>query len=176
MACLWMLPQPALTQCGDTPEESTCKTCHDESYPVDGTGEWHDIHARKDCCWNCHGGNSRSLNTETAHSGMLLNPLTNTYQDCYACHPYDYDERAVVFGTQLNVETGSSTPTPVIAAIPARLPAESRQIVILPDSQPSGLSRLDWLPGVYFLGLVFLILVGLSIASSNQQNGKFPSA
>lgn len=168
LACVWALPQPALAQCGDTPEDSTCKTCHEESYPVYGTGEWHEIHARKDCCWNCHGGNSQSMDKDTAHAGMVLNPLTDTYQDCYACHPYDYDERATVFGAQLNMEPGGATPTPFEAAAPVRLPEESREIVILPSRQPSELATLDWLPVVSILGLGVLILVGLCLASRNR--------
>jgi hypothetical protein len=168
LACLWALPQPAQAQCGDRPEDSTCKTCHEESYPVYGTGEWHDIHARKDCCWNCHGGNSRSMDKDTAHAGMVLNPLTDIYQDCYACHPYDYDKRATIFGAQLNIVPGEATPTPIESAAPVRLPEESREIVILPSSQPSELSGLDWLPVVSLLGLGVLVLVGLSIASKNR--------
>jgi hypothetical protein len=165
----WALPQTALAQCGDTPADSTCKTCHEESYPVYGTGEWHDIHARKDCCWNCHGGNSRSMDKEAAHAGMVLNPLTDTYQDCYACHPYDYDERATIFGAQLNVEPGVATPTPAEAVAPVRLPDEARELVILPTSQPGELSQLGlWLPVLSLIGLGILILVGLALARQNQ--------
>ena len=167
-AC-WALPQTALAQCGDTPANSTCKTCHEESYPVNGTGEWHVIHASKDCCWNCHGGNSQNMDKETAHAGMVLNPLTDTYQDCYACHPYDYDERATIFGAQLNVEVGEATPTPAEAVVPVRLPDEAREIVILPASQPAELSQFGrWLPALSLIGLGILILMGLSLAHHNQ--------
>ncbi len=175
-ALFGMSPQTALAQCGDIPEESTCKTCHEEAYPVYGTGEWHDIHARKDCCWNCHGGNSQSMDQDIAHAGMTLNPLTDTYQDCYACHPYDYDDRAVAFGTLLSMEPGQTIPTPLAAVNPVRLPEEAREIVILPTSQPAAISLPDWLPVVSLLGLGVLVLVGLCLASHRCQTGNSSNA
>ena len=153
-ALFGMSPQTALAQCGDIPEESTCKTCHEEAYPVYGTGEWHDIHARKDCCWNCHGGNSQSMDQDIAHAGMTLNPLTDTYQDCYACHPYDYDDRAVAFGTLLKYGTRPDHPNPVSSGqpgTPARGGARDRDLANQPAGRDSACQTgcrlslcLDW--------------------------------
>ena len=62
------MPQAAVAQCEDT--KPSCCTCHATAHPVTDQGEWHTIHARKECCRACHGGNDQAQDKETAHVGM----------------------------------------------------------------------------------------------------------
>jgi hypothetical protein len=107
------MPFRALAQCGEPPE-STCMTCHAKEAPVSDEGEWHIIHAGKDICVNCHGGNASATDKALAHEGMMTEPLVDIYTDCHSCHPADYEARAAQFAPTLGVTPGScSTPTPV---------------------------------------------------------------
>jgi hypothetical protein len=101
-------------QCGDAPT-SSCSTCHAQEDPVNEKGKWHIIHASKDICMNCHGGNGSTMDKDLAHEGLMAHPLDDIYTDCHSCHP-DYDERAAHFAPTLGVTPGScatSTPVPV---------------------------------------------------------------
>jgi len=153
-----MTPIPAAAQCGvDLPPESSCITCHDQEAPVYENGEWHGIHARKDCCTNCHGGNCRAMDEDLAHQDMIANPLSNIYTNCHCCHPDDYQARAEVFAVELGVTPGSiPTPTPF-----SKLQMVVSPLVILPSpisSQPSSFPRLAILKG---LPIIVLFLFGL---------------
>jgi hypothetical protein len=109
---LWVGTTTVHAQCGVT-QPSSCTTCHAQEDPVSGTGEWHIIHASKDICINCHGGNATTMNKDLAHESLTANPLSDIYTDCHSCHP-DYDARAQIFATTLGVTPGScATPTPV---------------------------------------------------------------
>ncbi len=102
---------PVHAQCGVT-QPSSCTTCHAQEDPVSGNGEWHIIHASKDICINCHGGNATTMNKDLAHESLVANPLNDIYTDCHSCHP-DYDARAQIFASTLGVTPGSCiTPTP----------------------------------------------------------------
>ena len=109
-------PQAAIAQCED-PQPSCC-ACHATAHPVTNEGEWHTVHARKECCRACHGGNDRTNDKETAHVGMTLHPLQDTYLACHQCHPDDYQQRAEIFAVALHVTPQSSEPTahPAVAA------------------------------------------------------------
>jgi hypothetical protein len=141
---------PAFAQCGDTPPDSSCITCHEYqgADPVYEKGEWHEIHASKDCCWSCHGGNTQTSDKDLAHVGMTENPLVDIYMDCHSCHPEDYPARAERFAVALDMTPGSSpTRTPAPAGLFMEHP-----IVILPPSVPNAPPA--------FLG--FLVLGGLA--------------
>jgi hypothetical protein len=151
----------ALAQCGDQPPASSCITCHEyqKADPVYGKGEWHDIHASKDCCWSCHGGNTQTQDKEMAHLGMTKNPLEDIYVDCHSCHPEDYPAKAERFAVAVGVTPGSSpTRTPVPIG-----PFVEHPIVIVPPSVTSA-------PPAYLgplvlggLGFTVLFLLGLRI-------------
>jgi hypothetical protein len=104
----------ARAQCG-AQEPSSCVTCHAQEDPVNEKGEWHIIHAEKDICINCHGGNATTMNKDLAHESLTANPLSDIYTDCHSCHT-DYELRAQIFASTLGVTPGScATPTPIIA-------------------------------------------------------------
>jgi hypothetical protein len=113
MAVLGILTtSPVRAQCG-VPQQSSCTTCHAQEDPVSGKGEWHIIHASKDICINCHGGNATTMDKDLAHETLTANPLSDIYTDCHSCHP-DYDVRAQIFASTLGVTPGScATPTQV---------------------------------------------------------------
>ncbi len=107
-----VMPFRALAQCGEPPK-STCMTCHAKEAPVSEKGEWHIIHAGKDICVNCHGGNATAADKNLAHEGIMAQPLADIYTDCHSCHP-DYEARAAQFAPTLGVTPGScATPTPM---------------------------------------------------------------
>ena len=113
-AVIWSFwPAPVSAQCGVNLLDSSCFKCHTAESEYFGKGEWHSIHAPKDCCANCHGGNCAATDKELAHQGMIPNPLEDIYTNCHACHPYDYQERAARFAATLNITPASrETPTP----------------------------------------------------------------
>lgn len=104
---------PARAQCG-SPEPSSCIACHAQEDPVNDRGEWHIIHASKDICLNCHGGNGTVMDEDLAHVGLVAQPLSDIYTDCHSCHP-DYTERAAGFAATLQMTPlGCATPTSAV--------------------------------------------------------------
>jgi hypothetical protein len=156
---IWgMTPTPAAAQCGSNPPpDSSCYTCHVEQNPIYESGLWHGVHARKDCCAKCHGGNCSTMDKDLAHQGMVSNPLSDIYTDCHSCHPDDYLERAEVFAGELGITPGSiPTPTPAPAG---KLVASS--IVILPSSISGQTSTFPWPAILGGLTIIVLFLFGI---------------
>jgi len=155
---LWArFPTTARAQCGDNPPDSLCITCHEKEAPVYGEGEWHNIHARNDCCTNCHGGNCSAIEKDLAHEGLGAHPLEDIYTNCYPCHPDDYEGRADRFAALLGV-TPASRPTPT--AVPVA-PSVEHPIVILQPSIPISSAPQPWLlalAGLAFTGILLLSL------------------
>ncbi|MCC7130947.1 MAG: hypothetical protein B6D39_04760 [Anaerolineae bacterium UTCFX2] len=177
-AVCWMLtPKLAQAQCGDIPESSSCYHCHQEqgAFPVYGKGDWHDVHAVKDCCWNCHGGNALSNDADLAHTGMLTNPLADIYTDCYACHPGDYQERADKFAVLLGV-TPESRPTPT--AHPAIM-TNGQPLVLQPPASSYAANQPAWiglLAGLSILIVFLLLLLLLTRINANNKNHQVQQA
>jgi hypothetical protein len=158
---LWaMTPSFASAQCGDTPPKSSCITCHEKEDPVFQNGAWHGIHALKDCCTNCHGGNCSATDKTLAHEGLVADPLEDIYVNCYHCHPDDYQEKAQRFAVLLGVTPGSS---PTATPFPSG-PGGVHEIVILPRASLP-VSRVNlW---GYALGgfvLTFILLMTFGVA------------
>jgi hypothetical protein len=154
---LWAsFPPPARAQCGDIPPKSSCITCHAQEDPVFGKGEWHDIHAAKDCCVSCHGGNCTTMDKNLAHQDLIANPLSDIYTDCRDCHPDDYQARAERFAAVLNIIPGSSPTATPVAVGPA---VEHPIVIISPGQSTSG--GLTWPLGLGGLGAAMLFLLGL---------------
>lgn len=162
MAVLGILTAtPAQAQCGDTPADSSCITCHEYegADPVYGKGEWHEIHALKDCCWSCHGGNTQAQDKDLAHVGMTVQPLQDTYTDCYSCHPDDYKERAERFAAALGVTPGSAqTPTAMSAVQVVSHP----MVILTPVSVAT--TPFPWPAAILGAGILGLLLIGCILA------------
>jgi hypothetical protein len=149
--------QPAHAQCG-TQEKSTCFTCHARQDPVQEQGEWHVVHAGKDLCINCHGGNGTSKDAAAAHQGMTTNPLSDVYTDCHSCHPDDYSMRAQRFANTLGVKVGScATPTPVAA-----MAVSYNSLVIQPVPAANAVQRPS-MPSMIFGASVLLFGIWLVV-------------
>jgi hypothetical protein len=153
---LWITPQAAMAQCGDP--KSSCSTCHAEVQPVAAEGEWHVIHADKDCCRSCHGGNDQTMDKDQAHVGLTPDPLGDSYLSCHQCHPNDYQPRADRFAAELGITARSSSPITV-----ALQPSNGQPVVQLPATTlPSNIpDATPWL-----LALVVVVaglLIGLAL-------------
>ena len=139
-------------QC-ENPPPSSCATCHEQQDPVNDKGEWHIIHASKDICINCHGGNGTVMDKDLAHDGLMAHPLDDIYTDCHSCHP-DYDERASQFAQTLGVTPGScATPTPVLIDNPFNEPP-SHSVSVSTDI----INKTSPLPLFAVIGAMLLIL------------------
>lgn len=153
-----MTPTPVAAQCGSNPPpDSSCYTCHVQDDPVSGNGEWHDIHANKDCCAKCHGGNCSTMDKDLAHQGMIANPLSDIYTNCHSCHPDDYREVAETFAMELGITPGSiATPTP---AHTEKVIANS--LVILPSPGLNSQSGFPLPIALAVLVVISLVLFGI---------------
>jgi hypothetical protein len=165
---VWALtPIPVAAQCGSNPPpDSSCITCHASEAPIDETSPWHSIHAEKDCCVNCHGGNCRASDKDQAHMDVITNPLGDIYTNCHTCHPDDYQARAEIFASDLGITPGSiSTPTPVPSG---KILAKPLVILSTPASTTPSTPTL---PGVIG-GLVIMTLFvsGLITLVTNLRN------
>jgi hypothetical protein len=155
---LWAgTPGGVQAQCGDIPPNSSCITCHEKEDPVYEQGEWHALHARKDCCAQCHGGNCSATDQVLAHQGMTDNPLEDIYTNCYHCHPDDYQARAGRFGLALGITPGSR-PTPTQPAFAAAI---AHPLLVSP--QPVQAGGPAWSGVGAFLGMLSLALLALGI-------------
>jgi hypothetical protein len=148
-------PRPVAAQCED--QQPSCCTCHTTAHPVGEQGEWHTIHARKECCRACHGGNDRTDDKDAAHVGMTLHPLEDTYLACHQCHPDDYQQRAEVFAVALHVTPQSSEPTVRPAAAESTPPPI---VTPLPQTVASVAPTWNW-PVVLGIAVIALSLVAI---------------
>jgi hypothetical protein len=154
---------PAKAQCGGPGRSaSSCKSCHEKQDPIANNGEWHIIHAEKDLCINCHGGNGTTMDITLAHQGMTAHPLSDIYTDCHSCHPKDYDQRAQLFAPTLGVTPGScATPTAIAAGGVAGEPPAGNLVV--PYTSEDGSVQAG--PPLLIIsgGLLFLVFFCLSL-------------
>ncbi|KAF7597737.1 MAG: hypothetical protein CGU28_16940 [Candidatus Dactylopiibacterium carminicum] len=67
---------------------SSCFKCHNGARAeAPGSDPWHVQHKQVNfSCVGCHGGNSRLLKKEIAHTGLVANPANGPAQACAACH------------------------------------------------------------------------------------------
>jgi hypothetical protein len=148
---------PVSAQCGSNPPpDSSCYSCHVQENPVAGLGDWHGVHARKDCCAKCHGGNCSTMDEDQAHLGVVANPLSDIYTNCHSCHPDDYLAKAEIFAADLNIAP-ESIPTPTL--VPSGK-VSADPLVILPSPVNSNALPLAFI----FAGSAFTILLVLGIA------------
>jgi hypothetical protein len=149
----------AHAQCGDNPPNSSCITCHEyeKKDSVMEHGEWHEIHALKDCCWNCHGGNTKAQDKDLAHAGMTNNPLNDIYMGCFSCHPEDYPSRADRFAFSLGIIPGAS---PTSTPVPVSNMKES-SIIVLPTSQSHSSSSSQFPVAIVLVAFAIFFWFGL---------------
>jgi hypothetical protein len=114
-ALMLLTPSAASAQCGS--QASSCKNCHEVQGqdPVNSEGDWHISHAFGDFCQFCHAGNVQAMEVETAHQSMVA-PLADPVASCGACHPTDAQDLAVVYGTALGIEIGTTGSGPAASS------------------------------------------------------------
>ncbi len=157
---LWFMIIPVRASCGD-PQSSSCITCHTKEDPVNGKGEWHIIHASKDICINCHGGNGTSMVKDLAHEDLTANPLNDIYTDCHSCHPLDYVGRASIFAPTLGVTPGSCATPTLLPVVNTYAGPMSGNINISTKLISSSFSWQSFLVVVAMMSIVLLFVFGL---------------
>jgi hypothetical protein len=162
---LWALtPSPVVAQCGSNPPpDSTCYTCHVLGETEQDESVWHGIHASKDCCARCHGGNCTSMDEGIAHQGIVTNPLDDIYTGCHSCHPDDYQTRAEGFAAELGITPGSN-PTSTPASV-EKISAQPLVILPAPTPIPPSVSPLPLVLGG--ITILTLFLLGLILLTSH---------
>jgi hypothetical protein len=168
---LWLTPAAVSAQDGGDREssgcsslpESSCCACHAQTHPVLMASEWHAIHARQDCCRDCHGGNDHVMEKDQAHVGMIPNPLDDIYLSCHQCHPDDYQQRADRFADGLGITPKSSAPITVAMAIqpPRSEPVSQPPMTKLPSN---GLDSTPWLMALVAVVAASLVVVWRKLA------------
>lgn len=160
---------PARAQC-EGPQASSCSTCHAQEDPVNENGEWHIIHANKDICTNCHGGNASTMDKDLAHENLTVQPLNDIYTDCHSCHP-DYIERADRFAPTLGITPSScETPTPVPINNVANEPP-SGNINVSTDVMNTTTQLKPPVVIAFFLAILSTFLLGLGWLEKHQTRG-----
>ena len=162
-------PIPVSAQCGTGQQLSSCVNCHQQQAAFSGNGDWHRLHAGKNTCVDCHGGNPTALDEAQAHLGIFANPLTDVYTNCHTCHPSEFQQRAGSFAAILH-----TTPTGLTAPVSMHSQPDSNitvvnEIVIQPENTSLPSTALD-LPTILILSsgaiiaLIFSILILMNIS------------
>lgn len=147
----------ALAQEEVPPEDSACITCHEDQYYLYDSGKWYCLNETKVPCTECHQGRPDTMIKESAHAGLIANPLGNDAVVCQNCHPDDYLARTQIYASMAGI---SPTPRPYATYTPSALISQSgastgrvRMLRALPAGawQAAGFSSL----GIAFL-LLFL--------------------
>jgi hypothetical protein len=155
-ALAFVLISPVRADCGSQPP-SSCLTCHEQEDPVSNKGEWHIVHAAKDLCVDCHGGNASSMNKDTAHETLVAQPLSDIYTGCHSCHT-DYETRADIFAAYLGVTPEScatSTPIPFVN-IPQQPPSQG-DLFSTSINTGSSTSHPFWIAAGMISGLLLFV-------------------
>ena len=108
----------ALAQDETVPEDTACKTCHEDQYYLYDSGKWYCLNETKVGCTECHGGNPGSATKECAHQGLIASPLANDAAVCQDCHPDDYLSKVQTFASVAGIRP---TPRPYSTYTPQQL-------------------------------------------------------
>jgi hypothetical protein len=80
---------PARAQDDSPSRNSACRMCHENLYYLYDTGKWYCLCGEQRTCTGCHKGVDDVWEVETAHEGMIANPLEQGAAICQDCHPDD---------------------------------------------------------------------------------------
>ena len=149
----------ALAQDETVPEDTACKTCHEDQYYLFDSGKWYCLNETKVSCTECHGGNPGSATKECAHQGLIASPLANDAAVCQDCHPDDYLSKVQTFASVAGIRP---TPRPYSTSTPSTTVSTS--------VESAGGSKLlrGLLPGAWqavgllFLGTFFMVVFQFS--------------
>lgn len=138
------------------PEDNSCMDCHEDQYYLYDSGKWYCLSETKVRCTECHRGRPDTMIKESAHEGIIANPLVNDAAVCQNCHPDDYRARVQIYASIAGI---SPTPRPYATYVPSP--------VISQSGESAGRMRLlRFLPpgawqvaGLSFFGVAFLVLL-----------------
>jgi hypothetical protein len=139
---------------GVSPKDDSCIDCHLEQYWLFDKGRYYCLCITPVRCSECHGGVAGVNVQETAHQGLIANPLANDARVCQGCHLEDVQERVEKFGCTAGIV---STPRPYATLTPSPLisqPWEAGGGGPLRSLPPGGWQVL----GFGFLGAGLLLL------------------
>jgi cytochrome c553 len=145
----------ALAQEEVPPEDTACRNCHEDQYYLYDSGKWYCLHETKVGCTECHHGRPDTQIKESAHAGLIANPLVQDAAVCQNCHPDDYEERAQ---TYVSIAGISPTPQPYATYTPSTLisqPGERAGKTRVLRAFPPGAWQVA---GLSLLGVAFLVL------------------
>jgi hypothetical protein len=97
--------EPAQAQDAKPENDESCVTCHANLYMLYDTGKWHCLCGTNVRCSACHGGTVGAVDEETAHIGMIANPLEHDGEICKSCHELDSAEKIASFAQIAGIHT-----------------------------------------------------------------------
>jgi len=145
----------ALAQEELPPQDTSCIDCHENRYYLYDSGNWYCLNETKVSCTECHRGHPDKMIKESAHEGLIANPLVNDAAVCQNCHPDDYRARVQ---TYVSIAGIRPTPRPYAAYTPSALISQSGESagrMRLLRALPPGASQEA---GLSFFGVAFLAL------------------
>ena len=157
MGTLFIGIAPAWAQTPSPEKDESCMACHENLYVLHDTGKWYCMCGTKARCTYCHHGVLGALDEETAHQGMIANPVRDNAAVCQNCHPDDYTEHVAMFAAH-----GGLSPTPI--SLPTYNPAlagvNTEPVSDLLRPQPLETWRVAGL-GATVLGFVLVIIFAI---------------
>jgi cytochrome c553 len=144
-----------LTQEEIPPKDTSCINCHEDQYYLYDSGNWYCLNETKVGCTECHRGRPDTRVKESAHAGLIANPLVNDAAVCQNCHPDDYRARVQTYASIAGI---SPTPRPYATYVPSTPISQSGESaggMRLLRSLPPGAWQVA---GLSFFGVAFLIL------------------
>ena len=145
----------ALAQEKIPPEDTSCINCHENQYYLYDSGKWYCLRETKVGCTECHRGRPDTMIEESAHIGLIANPLVNDAAVCQKCHPDDYRAKVQTYTSIAGI---SPTPRPYATCTPSALISQSEEgagRTRLLRTLPPGAWQLA---GLSSLGVAFLVL------------------
>lgn len=140
----------------ETPQDSTCRSCHENRYLLHDSGNWYCLCGKQGECIDCHGGDDTNWNADTAHVDMVINPIEENPAVCQNCHPDNYNARIEEFAAMAGIDP-HPTPAPTSTPYPYVYVASSY------EPEPPVLFGRHMEPWrVIGLGVVVLFLTGLA--------------
>jgi hypothetical protein len=145
----------ALAENEISPEDTSCIDCHEDQYYLYDSGKWYCLNETKVRCTECHRGRTDTMIQESAHEGLIANPLINDAVVCQNCHPNDYRAKVQTYSSIAGI---NPTPRPYATCTPSALISQSGESTggtrLLRALPPGGWQAV----GFIFWGIVFLVL------------------
>lgn len=139
----------AAAQTAESDNNDSCISCHEDLYLLHDSGKWYCLCEVRARCTYCHNSFLGTLDEQTAHQGMVANPVLQSTTPCQSCHPADHEARLATFAARAGL---SPSPTAIASSHPIAPPAAPVPRAGLAPGQVVMLSLI----GAAFAGLVWL--------------------